>query len=510
MPLGVGIISQSFFILLKGGGQMSKQDKVKALMLRREQLIRQSRKSFYNFCKVMNPSFFKDTRPHLKLVCDTFQGLYEGTIINPSNLKPYRKMMLNLPPGHGKSYTASLFSMWAYGQNKENQIITVSYNEKMSAKFGQTVRDGIDSEPSSPLEIVYSDIFPHIKIKYGDASKHNWSLEGRYNSYLATSFNGTLTGMRGNIGIIDDPVKDAYEAFNENILDDKFEWYTDTFLSRMVEGAIQIVIATRWSTKDLSGRLLTADPDAWLELKLPAYNESTGDMLCDELMSYDRYSDVKKLTSNEIFMANYQQQPMDVQGRLYQNILTYTSIPYDEHGVPLFDRIIAYVDTADTGEDYLCAIVAGVYEGEIYILDVLYTKDSMEITESQTAKLLHSNKVDFCKIESNNGGRGFARNVERLLFENHKNRLISINWFHQRHNKVARILVASSFVQKHVYFPHDWHEKFPKFYEDLLSYQREGKNKHDDAPDGLTGLVEMVDSGNQWEAVPSLYGNIKK
>lgn len=80
--------------------------------------------------------------------------------------------------------------------------------------------------------------FPKTKIKYGSAAKSNWALEGRHHSYLATSFNGTLTGMRGNLGIIDDPVKDAEVAYNESELENQWNWYCNTFLQRMIEGAL--------------------------------------------------------------------------------------------------------------------------------------------------------------------------------------------------------------------------------------------------------------------------------
>jgi predicted phage terminase large subunit-like protein len=405
-------------------------------------------------------------------------------------------MALSVPPGHGKSYIAIKFSQWAYGQDVNNQIISVSYNEKQSTKFARGVRDGIMERSSSPTELTVYDIFPHVKIKRGDASVEAWSLEGRYMSYLATSFNATLTGNRGNIGIIDDPVKDHYEAFNEEALQTKYEWYNDTFLSRMVEGAIQIVIQTRWSTKDLIGRLLARFPDDWYELVLPAcLNEKKEEMLCPELMSFERYMSLKNGdTSLPIFLANYQQECIDVQGRLYKNLKLYSDVPRDKHGDPAFDEIIAYIDTADQGNDYLCCIVAGVYKGELYILDVYYTKEGMEVTEPDTAKMLYRNKVNLAKFESNNGGRGFARNVERLLWETHKTKKVAVEWFHQSKKKITRIMVASTFVMEHVYFPEDWETRFKEFAAAILSFQREGKNKNDDAPDTLTGLVEMIGS----------------
>lgn len=483
-------------------------------MNKKDELIILARNNFWWFCKVRNPKFYKDSRPHLKRICDTLQALYEGRIIRYIDSKDFvilsnkelqeldksieyeicKKLQLNLPPGHGKSYTVQLFSEWCFGKNIDNEIITVSYNEKLSESFGKAVRDGIEEVIEDVTTINYSDIFPHIKIKYGSASKSNWSLEGRHHSYLATSFNGTLTGMRGNIAIIDDPVKDDTVAYNINELENQWKWYCDTFISRVLEGGIQIVIQTRWSKNDLCGKLLEAEPNEWYVLLMQAYDKETDTMLCDELMSKKSYESKKKLTSPEIFLANYQQITIDVQNRLYSTIKTYEDIPRDNNNNPLFERIIAYVDTADTGNDYLCAIVAGIYNGEGYILDVYYTQDGMEITEPKTAELLYKNNVNIAFIESNNGGRGFARNVERNIFQKYKTRKVTIKWFHQSKNKISRILSNSSFVMEHIYFPINWSTRFPEFYEAIMSYSRKGKNKHDDACDCLTGIAEKIDS----------------
>lgn len=95
-------------------------------------------------------------------------------------------------------------------------------------------------------------------------------------------------------------------------------------------------------------------------------------------------------------------------------------------------------------------------------------------------------------IESNNGGRGFARNVERILKESFKNKKCMITWFHQSKNKKTRILVNATNVMEQIIMPDDWKKRFKAFYTDIVKYQRKGKNEHDDAPDGLTGLVEFV------------------
>ena len=114
----------------------------------------------------------------------------------------------------------------------------------------------------------------------------------------------------------------------------------------------------------------------------------------------------------------------------------------------------------------------------MYILDILYTKEPMEITEPLQAKMMTKDNVGYSKIESNNGGRGYARNVEREL-KALGNRHTKVDWFHQSENKIARILSNSTGVMNNVFFPENWATRFPEYYRDMNKYQREGKNEHD-------------------------------
>ena len=159
--------------------------------------------------------------------------------------------------------------------------------------------------------------------------------------------------------------------------------------------------------------------------------------------------------------------------------------------LPQFKQIRNYTDTADTGADYLCSINYGVtFAGEAYILDVLYTKAPMEETEPATAKMLLEGGVHMVRIESNNGGRGFARSVQRILREDYRSNTTVVKWFTQTKNKQARIYSHSAWVMEHIYLPEDWKNRWPEYHNAMIRYQREGKNAHDDAPDATTGIAE--------------------
>ena len=213
-------------------------------------------------------------------------------------------------------------------------------------------------------------------------------------------------------------------------------------------------------------------------------------MLCSEVLSYQSYQAKIKAMGADIASANYQQDPIDLKGRLYTSFKTYSG------QLPQFKEIRNYTDTADTGEDYLCSINYGVtFANEAYVLNVLYTKEPMEVTEPATAQMLHAGHVNVSDIESNNGGRGFARSVERILWEILRSNRTVIRWFTQSKNKQARIYSNSAWVMQHVYFPEDWKNRWPEYHNAMIKYQREGKNKHDDAPDATTGIAEKIGAG---------------
>ena len=450
--------------------------------------IELSRRSFWEYCKFTSPDFYEDNRKFLKDLAEKLQWFVEDAT--------EQIMVVNLPPRHGKSRTATKFVQWLFGKYGTGiKVMTGSYNETLSGTFAKQVRDCIAEKKTEGIT-VYSDIFPGTKIKYGEAAAQKWALEGSQQAnYLATSPTGTATGFGCNIMIIDDVIKNAEEAYNANTLEKLRSWFTDTMLSRTENGFKLIVIMTRWSNDDLAGFIL-ANYQNVVHVNYKAVQDD-GSMLCPEILSKKDY-ELKTLNMNkDIVAANYQQEPIDVKGRLYTKLKTYTETPKDDKGNSLFKYILNYTDTADTGGDFLCSICYGMYESAYYILDVLYTKESMETTEPATAKMLTANNVGCAIIESNNGGRGFARNVERECKEL-GNRHTNIRWFHQSKNKEARILSNSTSVMNNLYFPVNWEDRWPDFARAIKKYQREGKNEHDDAPDALTGVYENPKPYGAW------------
>lgn len=444
---------------------------------------------FFSYCNLKAPDFYQEDRGFLVSVCNDFQSFYESD---------EDVLVLNMPPRHGKSRTAGCFVEWALGNNQNEKIMLGSYNEALSTTFSKNVRDTITELKGDDDKIVYSDIFPGVTIKYGDSAMNKWSLENGYNNYLATSPKGTSTGFGATLMIIDDLIKSALEANNADVLEQQWTWFTDTMMSRLEEGGKIIIIMTRWHSDDLAGRALRHFTKLGMKVRHICYKalQDDGTMLCKQILSRRSYEIKTKSMSKEIAAANYQQEPIDIKGRLYTKFKTYTKLPVDENGNPLYTKVKNYTDTADTGDDFLCSIDYVEYNKEAYIINVIYTKEPMETTEPAVARMLYDDGVNEADIESNNGGRGFARSIERILFEElHSNKCI-INPFHQDKNKIARILSNSTWVMNHIYFPVNWADKFPDYYDAMSRYQKEGKNAHDDAPDATTGIAEKIGQGD--------------
>lgn len=443
-----------------------------------------ARREFFFYCHLKAPDFYKEDRKYLVDLCKAFQDFVQSDD---------EVMVVNEPPRHGKSRTAGLLVEWVLGNDQSQKIMTGSYNETLSTMFSKNVRNDIMEEKADENRIVFSDIFPDVRIKRGDGAMNLWSLEGGYNNYLATSPTGTATGFGASLLIIDDLIKNAEEANNELTKEKHWTWFTDTMLSRLEEGGKIVIIMTRWASDDLAGRALAHFKESGARIRHISMKalQDDGTMLCNEVLSRKSYEAKIKAMGADIASANYQQEPIDLKGRLYTSFKTYRG------ELPQFKEIRNYTDTADTGDDYLCSIDYGVtFSNEAYVLDVLYTKKPMEVTEPATAKMFEKDMVNVADIESNNGGRGFARNVERILQQELRSNHTIVRWFSQNKNKQTRIYSNSSWVMQHIYYPEDWRNRWPEYYDAMVKYQREGKNKHDDAPDATTGIAEKIGAGS--------------
>lgn len=411
------------------------------------------------------------------------------------------KLIINIAPRYGKtSLAVHQFISYGFALNPASKFIHLSYSGSLTMDNSMAVKDIVNSE-------YYQAVFDYVKIKRGSDTKSKWdTIDG--GGLYATSTPGQITGFGAGVTeteedlldeftaiynpnqfagaiVIDDPLKPE-DALSDKIREQVNRRFETTIRNRVNSRKTPIVIIMqRLHEHDLCGYLQEIEPDEWTVLSIPCVDEN-GQALWEHKHTIEELRKIEK-ASSFVFETQYMQNPTPLEGLMYREFKTYSTLPI-ERGTRK-----NYTDTADTGSDYLCSVCYIEYDFGLYVTDVLYTKKSMEYTEIETARMLDFNKTEIANIESNSGGRGFARNVEknlRLL----RNTTTTISTFTQTENKQVRIFTRSADVNNMIYFPEDWTKRWFEFARDVISFRKEGRNANDDAPDVLTGMVEFMNS----------------
>jgi predicted phage terminase large subunit-like protein len=420
-----------------------------------------------------------------------------------------KNLMIFMPPQHGKSEGSTRrLPPFILGLNPDRKIGIISYSAPKARKFNREIQRVIDNE-------AYADIFPDTKLNASRVATVSGSwlrnadeceIVDRAGGFKTVGVGGPLTGDPVDVLIMDDIYKDAASAWSPVKRAAIEDWYDTVAETRLHNGSQQLIVFTRWHEDDLAGKLLReqgeydaeSNPAGWVVVSYQAIKQGKpteydsreeGEALWPERHSLEKLNRIRK-RNTRVFDSLYQQNPKPVEGLMYEN-------PFKEYGVlpaTRIRRVRNYTDTADTGTDYLCSITYAETEIGNFILDVMYTQKAMEYTEPKTAEMLTRHRVELSIVESNNGGRGFARNVESQcrMMGNAKTRF---KWFHQTENKQVRIFTKSADVQNLTLFPRGWAHMWPDFHSAITGYMKTGKNTHDDAPDALTGTVEWRRKG---------------
>lgn len=435
--------------------------------------------SFWEFCEWMDPVFFDRTkRPYLQEIADVFQKIKN---------KELNKVSISIWPRSGKSYITSLFCAWMLGLNPAGSIMRNSYSELLAYKFSYDVRDIVGSDK-------YRAVFPDICMSSNKGAVTGWSLNtAKQVSYFCAGVGGSITGFGCDVlAILDDPIKNIEEAMSENVLEKKWDWFTSTHNSRLEGDCAEIHIATRWSKRDIIGKLKAISYfDRSIDIPALVDNKSA----CEESISTERLLEIKSLTTDAIFESEYQQNPIEVKGTLFpMDQLNWFDMS-ELTGEP--DGIVAVCDIADEGDDYLSLPVGYVYGQKIYIVDVVFTQAPVEVTEIEVSGKIIERGVQRSVFESNAGGKMFAINVQNRIAELST---CSVEWKATTANKETRIFIKSGHVKRDFYFRKDSQRgvQYDKFIAQLISYVVGAKNKHDDAPDSVTLMSELFETVNSY------------
>lgn len=372
------------------------------------------------------------------------------------------------------------------------RIAIICYNSLVAKGFNKNVQDIIYSNE-------YRALFPSTKIGGMHKGKrilekNSYMFETSEGGYLiSTGVGGALTSKTVDILILDDLYKSTQEAWSVAYREKVINFYNAVAETRLHNNSKQIILYTRWYHEDLAGILINKEKEIWDITKFEAIKETDdepmdkremGEALWGEMHSLEKLRRIER-NDPHIFRSLFQQDPRPKEGLMYSSFKTYKELPVK-------GPIKCYVDTADSGADYLAGVIYIPHGNNRYILDIIYTKEDMNVTDRLLARKLKEWNVSECRIESNNGGRYFSTNVERILKNEIGHYSTYIHAFHQSKNKESRIFTNSSNIENFVYFPNGWEARYSEAYKSMKNYLRQGKNEHDDIQDALTGIVEDI------------------
>lgn len=442
--------------------------------------------------------FYAPRKHYLRPMVQGFQDVLDGKL---------RLLTISMPKRAGKSQTGINFVNMLSGKFPDRSTLMEGTGDDLVKSF----YNGCLEYLTVPNEYLFYDVFPDARLVQtnADTKTVNLKSKSRFPTIMCRSIDARQVGLSEatNVLYLDDCVEGREEAKNRQRLDDKWEVISGDIMGRAIEGTPMVFTGTRYSLYDPIGRVqehAQREGWAWRAIEIPAL-----DLVTDESnYEYERegkkvfttayFREQRELLSAEQFESEFQQQPFEAKGLLFNKdeLNYFFELPKDRDP----DTIIAVGDTAESGSDSTSMPVAMMYGSDVYIVDVVFDDSPAEVTKPECAKCLIENKVASAVFESNNAGQYYARDVDQIIRD--RGYSVGIRTKRTISNKQTRIEFASDNIKKNFYFKHPSTYKrgsqYWNFMKEVTTYTRSGKVPHDDAPDSLSLLeneIRMLSGG---------------
>lgn len=451
-------------------------------------------------------------------------------IIKPMWVDPIQELLdgkldllsLSCPPGTGKSTLGTFLLAFQMGREPDKPNLASAHSGTLTDSFYRAVLSLI-TDP----EYTYHEIFPH---ELADKNGMNQTIDlvkpHRFSTLTCRAINASLTGATRCEGLLyaDDLVSGIEEAMNPERLDNLWQKYSNDLKSRKKDGvfvkklvmgengmpvekevfmgAKEVHISTRWSVRDVIGRLesLYGDNPRSKFIRCPALDdkeESNFDYEYGVGFSTRYFIDMRANLDPVSWQALFMNQPIEREGLLFpkDELRYYYTLPVDSEGKRIDpDYVLTIADTKDKGADYGVMPIAYIYGEDVYIEDVVCNNGKPENVEAEFVERLLNHAVQMCRFESNAAGGKVADKVNAEVQK--RGGTTHITRRYTTSNKETRIQVNSPAIKKRFLFKanFDRSTEYGIFMNMLVTYVLSGKNKHDDVPDALSMLVEFIES----------------
>ena len=344
---------------------------------------------------------------HHRIIAEKLELVAQGKL---------KRLIINMPPRHSKSELASyLMPAWFLGKNPRLKIIQATMNTELATRFGRKVRDLIDDP-------YYQEVFPDTDLKPDSQAAGRWETS-KGGEYFAAGVGAAMTGRGADLLIIDDPHSEQ-DALSSTAYDHAYEWYTSGPRQRLQPGGAIIIVQTRWSKKDLTGRLLNEQAkdtmaDQWEVVEFPAILPS-GNPLWPEFWDKNELLGVKASLSPVKWNAQWQQNPTSEQVALIKRDWWRT---WEKEDIPRLSYVLQSYDTAFSKKetaDYTAITTWGVFDPDedgtehIILLDAKKDRYNFPELKEEAMEQYDYWEPDMILIEAKASGMPLADELLRI------------------------------------------------------------------------------------------------
>lgn len=425
---------------------------------------------------------YKDASHH-RLIARHLEAVERGDI---------KRLMITMPPRHGKSMLASeFFPAWYLGRNPDHYVVTATYAQELADDFGRKVKNQIEDEG-------YKAIFPGVSLADDSKSAKRFHIDGNIGGYehaisqrgafYAVGVGGPLTGRGAHLLLIDDPVKNREDAESEIIRKKTKDWYTSTAYTRLMPGGRIVIIQTRWHEDDLAGWLQAEhEHEGWVVLNLPAIDEQ-GNALWPEQYDIDALEKIRRALPPRDWSALYQQAPSPETGDYFKREWLHE---YDK--APPRETMLIYGGSdyavTDNGGDYTVHVVVGLDpEGRMYLLDLWRGQASSDTWVDAFCDLVLKWKPIGWAEETGQIKSGVGPFLVRRMMD--KQAYVARESFPTRGDKAVRAQsIRGSMAMKGLYVPRNAEWK-NSLISEMMSFP---VGVHDDQVDALGLVGQLID-----------------
>ena len=435
--------------------------------------------------------FYPPRRKVLKPLVDALQDLSD---------KKIKFLGISLPPRVGKSTLCVFFMTWHMGRYPDTANVASGHSDKLTDSFFRELLSIMTDADTYH----WAEIFPESPVVNTSAKNESIDLvrEKRFPTITCRSVGGTLTGAVeiGEDGILycDDLVEDLEESLNPDRLQAKYDAYLNQLKDRKKDGAVELMVGTRWNVLDPLGRIhdMYADDPAYRFIVIPALNEqdeSNFDYNYGVGFSTAYYHDMRANIDRATWWAKYMGSPYVREGLLFpaEELQYYNGVLPD--GEP--DRIVAACDVAWGGGDYLSMPVCYCYGDAWYIHDVVFSNLDKTVTQPLVEGKLSQHLPHSAVFEANNGGHEYCSTIDTRLRDKNVRLNLTSRPAPTKTSKIARIVKVAPEIRKMFFIqPKYASQEYRAFLNQVCTFVITGKNEHDDAPDSLAMLVDAISS----------------